>query len=51
MDRGGRELPIAADFVAREVSVQPGQSVRVRIGENASDDDGVFVESSEGEPS
>ena len=29
VDRGGRELPIAADFVGRSVTVGPGDRVRV----------------------
>jgi pyrimidine operon attenuation protein/uracil phosphoribosyltransferase len=31
-DRGGRELPIAADFVGRAVDVQPGEKLLVELG-------------------
>jgi pyrimidine operon attenuation protein/uracil phosphoribosyltransferase len=31
VDRGGRELPIQADYVGREVTVEPGRSVEVRF--------------------
>jgi pyrimidine operon attenuation protein/uracil phosphoribosyltransferase len=31
IDRGGRELPIQADFVGKEVQVEPGRSVEVRF--------------------
>lgn len=32
-DRGGRELPIAADFVGRVVDVPPGARLEVSVGE------------------
>lgn len=31
IDRGGRELPIQADYVGRKVDVPPGMEVRVRV--------------------
>ena len=31
VDRGGRELPIQADFVGREFAVEPGKSIEVRF--------------------
>ena len=31
IDRGGRELPIQADFVGRKVTVESGKSVEVRF--------------------
>lgn len=34
LDRGGRELPIAADFVGRRVEVPVGAKVRVELGEH-----------------
>ncbi len=37
VDRGGRELPVAADFAAARVSLAPSQSLRLARG-----DDGVF---------
>jgi pyrimidine operon attenuation protein/uracil phosphoribosyltransferase len=36
VDRGERELPIAADFVAASVSLPPGQSLVLRRAENGS---------------
>ena len=42
-DRGGRELPIAADFVGRELSVPPGRRVDVRLDADPADDDGAFI--------
>lgn len=33
LDRGGRELPIAADFVGRRVEVPTGAKVRVELGD------------------
>ncbi|MCA9616829.1 MAG: bifunctional pyr operon transcriptional regulator/uracil phosphoribosyltransferase PyrR [Myxococcales bacterium] len=33
LDRGGRELPIAADFLGRRIEVAPGAKVRVELGE------------------
>ncbi|MBN8613146.1 MAG: bifunctional pyr operon transcriptional regulator/uracil phosphoribosyltransferase PyrR [Deltaproteobacteria bacterium] len=34
-DRGGRELPIAADFVGRPVELAPGEKLFVEIGEGS----------------
>lgn len=31
LDRGGRELPVAADFVGKQVEVPPGARVRVAV--------------------
>ena len=31
VDRGGRELPIRADYAGLEVDTRPGQRVRVRV--------------------
>jgi pyrimidine operon attenuation protein/uracil phosphoribosyltransferase len=31
-DRGGRELPVAADFVGAQASLQPGQSLALQRG-------------------
>jgi pyrimidine operon attenuation protein/uracil phosphoribosyltransferase len=42
VDRGLRELPIAADFVGRHVPTLPGQEVRVRLGE-VDDREGVWL--------
>ncbi len=42
VDRGGRELPIAPDFVGLEVSARPDEMVRVRLQE-ADGEDGVFT--------
>ena len=44
-DRGGRELPIAADFVGRELSVSLPERVDVRLGATPADDDGAFIRS------
>jgi len=50
IDRGLRELPVAPDFVGREVPTAPGELVRVRL-EEGDGEDGVWlvekVESSE----
>ena len=34
IDRGGRELPIAADFVGRTIEAPPGCRVQVKLKEN-----------------
>jgi pyrimidine operon attenuation protein/uracil phosphoribosyltransferase len=34
-DRGGRELPIAADFVGRPVELAPGEKLFVEVGEGS----------------
>ncbi|MFK8001190.1 MAG: bifunctional pyr operon transcriptional regulator/uracil phosphoribosyltransferase PyrR [Polyangiales bacterium] len=47
-DRGGRELPIAADFIGRELTVAPGRRVDVRLGATPADDDGAFIRGSRG---
>jgi pyrimidine operon attenuation protein/uracil phosphoribosyltransferase len=47
IDRGGRELPISADFVGRSVKVKPGELVRVRLQENDGEE-GVFITEAQG---
>ena len=42
VDRGGRELPIAADFVGRKITAPQGTRVQVRLKEN-DDTEGVFI--------
>jgi pyrimidine operon attenuation protein/uracil phosphoribosyltransferase len=42
IDRGGRELPIAADFVGQKVNAPQGTRVQVRLEEN-DDIEGVFI--------
>jgi len=42
IDRGGRELPIAADFVGRNLDVPQGRRVHVRLRENDGEE-GVFI--------
>ena len=42
VDRGGRELPIQADYVGREVTVEEGRSVEVRFTP-ADDQDTVML--------
>ncbi len=42
IDRGGRELPISADIVAKEIKVPPDQRVQVRLKENDGQE-GVFI--------
>jgi pyrimidine operon attenuation protein/uracil phosphoribosyltransferase len=32
LDRGGRELPVAADFVGAHAKLQPGQSLALQKG-------------------
>jgi pyrimidine operon attenuation protein/uracil phosphoribosyltransferase len=47
IDRAGRELPIAADYVARHVEhVQPNERIRV-VFQDGMDVDGVFLETKE----
>ncbi len=41
VDRGGRELPIAADFVGQTVTVPGGQRVQVKLEENDGEE-GVY---------
>ena len=42
IDRGGRELPIAADMVGRTVSAEPGQRVQLLLKENDGKE-GVYI--------
>jgi len=46
IDRGGRELPIAADFVGRHVSVDPGRRGQLKWKENDGEE-GVWIIPSE----
>jgi len=41
IDRGGRELPISADFIGQRVLVSPDEHVQVRLMENDGEE-GVF---------
>ncbi len=43
VDRGGRELPIAADFAALRIEVGPEEMVRVRVREEDGEDGVVRV--------
>lgn len=45
LDRGGRELPIAADFVGKTVDVAAGARIDVRLAEDSATK-GAFVEES-----
>ena len=47
IDRGGRQLPISADFVGRVVNVPSGSRVQVKLEEN-DDEEGVFIIKTEG---
>ena len=52
IDRGLRELPVAPDFVGREVPTAPGELVRVRLAEGDGEDGVWLVEKAErAEPS
>ncbi len=42
IDRGGRELPIAADFVGHRLSVKTDQRVQVKLKENDGEE-GVYI--------
>ncbi len=42
IDRGGRQLPIAPDYVGHRAIVEPTQRVQVRLKEN-DDTEGVFI--------
>jgi len=42
IDRGGRELPIAADFVGQTVAAPLGERVQVHLKEHDGED-GVFL--------
>jgi pyrimidine operon attenuation protein/uracil phosphoribosyltransferase len=43
VDRGGRELPIAADFAGARLDVPEGDDVQVRWRENGAAEDSVVV--------
>lgn len=43
IDRGLRELPVAADFVGREIPSEPDDHVEVRLTEEGHDEDQVFI--------
>src|SRR5512144_3165613 len=43
VDRGGRELPIAADFTGAKVEVPDDQDVQVRLKESGASEDQVVV--------
>jgi len=43
VDRGGRELPIAADFTGAKVEVPDEQDVQVRLREAGAAEDAVVV--------
>jgi len=43
VDRGGRELPIAADFVGTRLSAAPQDDVQVRLTEAGAAEDAVIV--------
>jgi len=42
IDRGGRELPIAADFVGRKVEAPEGKRVQLHLKETDGEE-GVFI--------
>ena len=42
IDRGGRELPISADFVGKKLRAGPGQRVQLRLEED-DDEEGVWI--------
>jgi len=42
-DRGGRELPIAADFVGARVAAAEGEDVQVRLSESGTGEDAVLA--------
>ena len=48
VDRGGRELPIAADFVGLRVRADDQEMVRVRVEEEDGEDGVVTVPRGEG---
>lgn len=43
VDRGGRELPVAADFVGERVEAPEDHDVQVRLREGGAPEDGVVV--------
>jgi pyrimidine operon attenuation protein/uracil phosphoribosyltransferase len=45
VDRGGRELPVAADFVGATVEVPPSDDVEVRLREGGAPEDMVVLRS------
>ncbi len=45
MDRGGRELPIQADYTGMEIQVKPDQHIHVLLHENADIDEVVLDQS------
>jgi pyrimidine operon attenuation protein / uracil phosphoribosyltransferase len=45
VDRGGRELPIAADFAGAKLDVADGDDVQVRLRESGAPEDAVVVKS------
>jgi len=42
IDRGGHELPIAADFIGKKRSVPKGQIIQIRLKEN-DDKEGAYI--------
>jgi pyrimidine operon attenuation protein/uracil phosphoribosyltransferase len=48
VDRGGRELPIAADFVGERLEVKDGDDVQVRLVEGGAAEDAVVVKPGRG---
>jgi pyrimidine operon attenuation protein/uracil phosphoribosyltransferase len=48
VDRGGRELPIAADFVGARVEVEEGEDVEVRLREGGAPADEVAIRARRG---
>lgn len=42
VDRGGRELPIAADFVGKKVAARPRQHIAVKLRENDGEE-GAYI--------
>jgi pyrimidine operon attenuation protein/uracil phosphoribosyltransferase len=48
VDRGGRELPIAADFAGAKVEVPEDQDVQVRLREAGASEDAVVVKARRG---
>ena len=48
VDRGGRELPIAADFTGERLEVKDGDDVQVRLVEGGAAEDAVVVKPGRG---
>ncbi len=44
VDRGGREMPIAGDFVGKKLIISPGEEVRVHLEETDGIDEVIIVE-------